>query len=380
MIKITSFVTAAAVFFALCSGLPADVKAYSGEGSKSDPIVVTTYEELQGLLYNKNAEGAETLYIRLGEDIASEDELDNYSFCLDSDFTYNVHLDLAGHSISRSAETSDTAIFELKNNAVLTVDDSVGGGTVTGRLNFSDPYKMSCIFDVRDNAVLTINGGSFDNYSNPALYKDVCLNVGGGTVTVNGGRFRSDNKAAEQTFGSLTINNGVFTVREEIIDGMPAPGYTNDYHEQEEEEGGMKKGLFFSSNHGDFFINNCTVRAENNKAWICVNGSKAPNTVKAHIPESATVTADGVQVTLEDETELSAKEITIASPAKPLPGDADGNGKRNIKDVMLIQQAIVGWKVNINISACDVNGDSKVDIRDVMLIQQAIVGWNVTLK
>ena len=73
------------------------------------------------------------------------------------------------------------------------------------------------------------------------------------------------------------------------------------------------------------------------------------------------------------------KFIPLDEDYTPAPGDADGDGQVNIKDVMLIQQAIVGWKVDVDLSAADVNKDGSVNIKDVMLIQQAIVGWKVTL-
>ena len=73
-------------------------------------------------------------------------------------------------------------------------------------------------------------------------------------------------------------------------------------------------------------------------------------------------------------------ELKFTCPSARKPGDVNEDGAVNIKDVMLIQQYIVGWKVSINAANANVNGDSKIDIRDVMLVQQSIVGWNVTLQ
>ncbi len=63
-----------------------------------------------------------------------------------------------------------------------------------------------------------------------------------------------------------------------------------------------------------------------------------------------------------------------------LPGDADSSGKMNINDVLLIQQKIAGWNVDIDEYASDVNADGRVNINDVLLIQQKIAGWNVELR
>ncbi|MBQ6675031.1 MAG: dockerin type I repeat-containing protein, partial [Ruminococcus sp.] len=61
------------------------------------------------------------------------------------------------------------------------------------------------------------------------------------------------------------------------------------------------------------------------------------------------------------------------------PGDANEDGEVDVQDVLLIQQYIAGWNVNINLKNANVNGDTEADIQDCLLIQQHIAGWNVTL-
>ncbi|MBO6141631.1 MAG: leucine-rich repeat protein [Ruminococcus sp.] len=63
-----------------------------------------------------------------------------------------------------------------------------------------------------------------------------------------------------------------------------------------------------------------------------------------------------------------------------IPGDATGDGKVNIADVIRIQQKLAGWKVKINELNSDVTSDGKVNIADVIRIQQKLAGWKVTLK
>ena len=60
-------------------------------------------------------------------------------------------------------------------------------------------------------------------------------------------------------------------------------------------------------------------------------------------------------------------------------GDANGDGKINIRDLGLIQQHLNGWSVSISLDAADVTGDGKVNVRDLGLIQQYLNGWNVEL-
>jgi len=66
-----------------------------------------------------------------------------------------------------------------------------------------------------------------------------------------------------------------------------------------------------------------------------------------------------------------------------LPGDVNGDGVVNLKDVVLIRRAIAGgWSLSkYNASAADVNGDGLINLKDVVLIRRAVAGgWNVTLK
>lgn len=62
------------------------------------------------------------------------------------------------------------------------------------------------------------------------------------------------------------------------------------------------------------------------------------------------------------------------------PGDANLDGKVNLKDATLILQHIDGWTVTADTYSADVNDDGKVNIQDVTLILQYIAKWDVELK
>ncbi len=62
------------------------------------------------------------------------------------------------------------------------------------------------------------------------------------------------------------------------------------------------------------------------------------------------------------------------------PGDANGDGKVNVRDLGLLQQHLNGWDVTLEEIACDVNADGKVNVRDLGLLQQHLNGWDVELK
>ena len=63
-----------------------------------------------------------------------------------------------------------------------------------------------------------------------------------------------------------------------------------------------------------------------------------------------------------------------------LPGDANGDGGVNNRDLALVQQYINKWHVNIDAEAADVNADGAVNNRDLALLQQYINKWDVVLK
>ena len=70
---------------------------------------------------------------------------------------------------------------------------------------------------------------------------------------------------------------------------------------------------------------------------------------------------------------------TVDMITPPPPGDTDGDGKVNVRDLGLLQQHLNGWDVDIHTSACDVNGDGKANVRDLGLLQQHLNGWDVEL-
>jgi hypothetical protein len=58
-------------------------------------------------------------------------------------------------------------------------------------------------------------------------------------------------------------------------------------------------------------------------------------------------------------------------------GDANRDGKVNIKDSALVRRYAAGWKVDIDEDASDVNGDGKINIKDSALIRRYAAGWKV---
>ncbi len=63
-----------------------------------------------------------------------------------------------------------------------------------------------------------------------------------------------------------------------------------------------------------------------------------------------------------------------------LPGDLNYDGKVNIRDLGLLQQALNNWDVDVDPFFADLNADGKMNIRDLGLLQQYLNNWDVELK
>ena len=73
-------------------------------------------------------------------------------------------------------------------------------------------------------------------------------------------------------------------------------------------------------------------------------------------------------------------DFTVGAVPAAIPGDANGDGAVNNRDVAMVQQYINKWDVSIDLDACDVNDDGAVNNRDLALMQQYINKWDVELK
>lgn len=69
-------------------------------------------------------------------------------------------------------------------------------------------------------------------------------------------------------------------------------------------------------------------------------------------------------------------EITIIDY---VPGDINGDGILNNKDVTRLMQYFAGWNVTVNTPALDVNNDGSTNNKDVTRLMQYLAGWNVEI-
>ena len=172
--------------------------AYTGNGTKSSPYVVTTYDELKSLMQNAPTDNIR--YIRLGTDIKFSESKNDCSLSLTSSLQ-RVVLDLYGHTISRSGTTNDEAVINVTVGD-LTIQDSIDGGKVVVSMNGGD-IKTALL--VSGEGKLTVYGGTFDSNGRALVAR-------GGNTVINGGIFLASSYYYTAVFesGTVTVNDGYF--------------------------------------------------------------------------------------------------------------------------------------------------------------------------
>lgn len=303
--RIWSVVTALMLVLGLCAALPQGTLpalAAEGSGTKSAPYVITTYNELLGYLGRNrgdlNALGSET-YFTLDRDILSEDSSNGYYFDLTANSARTVHIDLAGHTLSRSAYTSDPCLFSVGKNVTLVMEDSAGTGIISATLLTARSHWD--IFSVTDGGSLIVNGGTYRDRNNLTVedggiyFNDVISTHGADngvscSVTINGGTFESALLVMQHAKGSLTVNGGTFIQRSDIT-GLPK---------------GYDGVLLLSS---DYRINNCILKSLSDKTELYGKN------LRSHMPENAKIYKDGTLTELSDSADnITAADILIFTP------------------------------------------------------------------
>ena len=132
----------------------------------------------------------------------------------------DITIDLKGHTqyFRVSGETAvsyPTDLFVLKNDAKLTVKDSVGGGAIYATYGAN---SAAYIFNVLDSSDLVIDGGTFvmdaANYGGVIVYQnsaDASTTINDGTFTANTGAKARRDYIINNTRGDVEINGGEFS-------------------------------------------------------------------------------------------------------------------------------------------------------------------------
>lgn len=71
---------------------------------------------------------------------------------------------------------------------------------------------------------------------------------------------------------------------------------------------------------------------------------------------------------------------TVLGGSGNTPGDINGDGEVDLKDVTTLSRHIAGWTgLTVTEELLDTNGDGQVDLKDVTLLSRFIAGWDVSL-
>ena len=72
--------------------------------------------------------------------------------------------------------------------------------------------------------------------------------------------------------------------------------------------------------------------------------------------------------------------VTVTGSPVPTPGDATGDGKVTLNDVVRLLKYVSGWDVTVTAENCDVTGDGQVTLSDVVRLLKFVSGWDVELR
>ncbi|MDE5557626.1 MAG: leucine-rich repeat protein, partial [Ruminococcus sp.] len=103
--------------------------------------------------------------------------------------------------------------------------------------------------------------------------------------------------------------------------------------------------------------------------------SLLPGETKVHYSIEGTTLNGEITVISEVDGNVIEKEDNS------LPGDVNGDGTVNLKDVVLVRRYIAdGWSVDHDENVADVNNDGTVNLKDVVLIRRYIAGgWDIEI-
>jgi len=104
------------------------------------------------------------------------------------------------------------------------------------------------------------------------------------------------------------------------------------------------------------------------------------NTAEADSILSISVTYDSEDVYNIDYTDINfAVENGSITVLGYTPGDINGDGVVNNKDLSILFQYLSGWEVTVNEAALDVNGDGKTNNKDLSILFQYLSDWDVEI-
>lgn len=183
--RITSLLLTLVMLLSLVPAMGVTALAASGDGSKGNPLMVSTYEDWKAAMQ----QSGET-YIKLDADIDTSTM--NGGFGLGTDewirVQTDIHLDLNGHKLTllkSKLTSSDPSYLILVLKGSLTIEDSRSGGEIVGLHQVTNQSMQ--LIDVMDGAKLTLNSGKLHFEVNADSAEPNATIRFNGAVEINGG-------------------------------------------------------------------------------------------------------------------------------------------------------------------------------------------------
>ena len=237
--------------------------------------------------------------VQMSEDIALTDEL-----IIENDVT----LDLAGYKLSRSGANSATYVIRVRNDATLTINDSVGGGSIESTTTGNQTGRCIIIGDGTNGGTVIMNAGTLI-----ADYREPVGSVyGGQAVRLQG------NTSAEDQETSVTA---VFTMKGGKIQagmgGVVAFGKTSTVNI---EGGEIESYAYAISGNG---TNNSTENYGGTVINISGGTLTSKMTSAIYQPQAGTIEITGGTVTGYDGIQMKAGTLIMSG------GTLEGTGAFN---------------------------------------------------
>ncbi len=113
--------------------------------------------------------------------------------------------------------------------------------------------------------------------------------------------------------------------------------------------------------------------------WVNEMDGKTEEEILKNIATALGITDEDMAAIVEaarpsTDEETSADETT---PDELYLGDADGDGKVNVKDATAIQKFVAGFEITINMESADADLSLQVNVKDATAIQKFVAGLQV---
>ena len=393
---------------------------YSGEKSATFSIVAGSASDISAA----NVTGINSSYSYTGSEIKPTPTVDlgGRTLTLNTDYTVaysnNVNAGTATVTITGKGnyKNSKKVTFTITGGGTPTKTD-ISGATISGLT--SKAYTGSAI---TQTPIVTYGGKALTQGTDYTVAYSNNTNVGTATVTITGKGNYTGSKSANFTITAVNLSgasvSGISnkTYTGSAITQTPAVTYSGktltlntDYtvsYSNNTNAGTATvtitgKGNYTGSKSVTFTISAANISSATitgvNSSYTYTGSSITPvptvkfggKTLKVgtdyNVAYTANVNPGTATLTLTGKgnfTGTAKKTYTIVKQGTVVrtPGDVNGDGSVDVKDVTILKQYLAKWNVSINASNADVDGDGSVTVKDLTILKQYLAKWNVTLK